>query len=55
VQNLLNVLQVFHPILTEDGDVIQIHYHKINGEIPQDIIHHPHEICWGIFQAKAHD
>jgi hypothetical protein len=50
VQNLLNVLQVFYPILVEDGDFIQI-----IGERPQDIIHHPHEICWDIFQAKGHD
>jgi hypothetical protein len=21
----------------------------------QDIIHHPHEICWGIRQTKGHD
>ena len=25
------------------------------GESPQDIIHHPHESCWCIFQAKWHD
>jgi hypothetical protein len=49
------MLQVFHPILVEDEDVIQIHHHKIIGERPQDIIHHPHESCWGIFQAKGHD
>jgi hypothetical protein len=55
VQNLLNVLQVFHPILVEDEDVIQIHHRKISGERKQDIIHHTHENCWGIFQAKGHD
>jgi hypothetical protein len=55
VQNLLNMLQVFHPTLVEDEDVIQIHHHKIIGERPQDIIHHPHESCWGICQAKGHD
>jgi hypothetical protein len=46
---------VFHVILAEDEDVIQIHYHTIIGEIPQDIIHHPHEICWSICQAEGHD
>jgi hypothetical protein len=55
VWNLLNVLQVFRPILVEDEDVIQIHHNKILGEISQDIVHHPHEICWGIYQAKGHD
>jgi hypothetical protein len=49
------MLQVFHPTLVEDEDVIQIHHHKIIGERPQDIIHHPHESCWGICQAKGHD
>jgi hypothetical protein len=55
VENLLNVLKVFHTILVEDEDVIQIRYQKIIGESPQDIIHHPHESCWGIFQAKGND
>jgi hypothetical protein len=55
VQNLLNVLQVFRPILVEDEDVIQIHYHKGIGERPQDIIHHPHERCRRICQDKGHD
>ena len=55
VQNLLNLLQVFRPIIVEDEDVIQTHHHKRVGEIPQDIIHHPHESCWGIFQAKNHE
>jgi hypothetical protein len=49
------MLQVFHPSLVVDEDVIQIHHYKIIGERPQDIIHHPHEICWGIFQTKGHD
>jgi hypothetical protein len=48
------VLQVFCPILVEDEDVIQLHYHKIIGERLQDIIHHPHESCWGIYQARGH-
>jgi hypothetical protein len=46
---------VFHPILVEDEDVIKIHHHKINDERPQYIIHHPHEIFWGIFQDKGDD
>jgi hypothetical protein len=25
------------------------------GERPHDIIHHLHEICWGIRQTKGHD
>jgi hypothetical protein len=49
------MLQVFHPSLVVDEDVIQIHHYKIIGERPQDIIHHPHESCWGIFQTKGHD
>jgi hypothetical protein len=49
------MLQVFYPLLIEDEDVIQIHHQKIIGERPQDIVHHPHEIFWGIFQAKGHD
>jgi hypothetical protein len=55
VQNLLNVLQVLHPILAKDEDVIQIHYHKIIGERMQGIIQHPHESYWGICQAKGYD
>jgi hypothetical protein len=49
------MLQVFHPTLVEDEDVIQIHHHKIIDERPQDIIHHPYEIFWGIRQPKGHD
>jgi hypothetical protein len=49
------MLQVFHPILFEDEDIIQIHQHKRIGKRPQYIIHHPHESCWGIHQAKWHD
>jgi hypothetical protein len=55
MQNLLAMLQLFLPILVENEDVIQIHRQKIIGEIPQDIFHHPHERCWGNFQAKGHD
>jgi hypothetical protein len=46
---------VFRPILVEDEGVIHIKYQTIIGEMPQDIIHHPHEICLGICQAKGHD
>jgi hypothetical protein len=55
VQNLLNVLQVFHSSLVVDEDVIQIHHYKRIGERPQDIVHHTHGSCWGIFQTKGHD
>jgi len=46
----MNMLQVFHPILVEYEDVIQIICENM-----QDIIHHPHESCWGIFQTKGND
>jgi hypothetical protein len=49
------MLQVFCPTLVEDEDVIQIHHHKRIGKRLQDIIHHPHESCQGICQAKGHD
>jgi hypothetical protein len=49
------MLQVFHPTLVEYEDVIQIHHQKIIGERPQDIVHHPHESCWGIRQPKGRD
>jgi hypothetical protein len=49
------MLQVFLPSLVVDEDVIQMHHYKRIGERPQDIIHHPHESCWGIFQTKGHD
>jgi hypothetical protein len=49
------MLQVFRPTLVEDEDVIQIHHHKRIDERSQDIVHHPHESCWGIRQAKGHD
>jgi hypothetical protein len=52
---MLNVLQVVHPGFSEDEGVIQIHRHKRIGEMPQDIFHHPHEICKGFFQAKGND
>jgi hypothetical protein len=55
VEDFLNVLQVFCPTLVEDEDVIQIYNHKGIGEGPQDVFHHPHEILYGIHQAKGHD
>jgi hypothetical protein len=55
VQNKLNVIQVFLPILFEDEDDIQIHHHKGIGERPQYSVHHHHESCWGICQAKGHN
>jgi hypothetical protein len=48
------MLQVFYPNPVEDEDFNQIHLHKIIGEMAQDIIHHPNEICWEIHQAKGH-
>jgi hypothetical protein len=47
--------QVLIPTLVEDEDVIQIHHHERIDEMLQDIVHHPHESCWGICQAKGHD
>jgi hypothetical protein len=55
VQNLLNMLQVFGPSLAVNENVIQIHHYKSIGEWSQDIVHHPHEIGWSIFQNKGHD
>jgi hypothetical protein len=49
------MLQVFHPILIVDEDFIQIRHHKRIVERPQYIVHHPHEICWGIHQTKGND
>jgi hypothetical protein len=49
------MLQAFLPFIVVDEDVIQIHHHKIIGEMPQDIIHYLHESCWDIIQTKEHD
>jgi hypothetical protein len=49
------MLQMLFPSLVVDEDVIQIHQQKIISEMTQDIVHHPHEICWGIFQTKGHN
>jgi hypothetical protein len=49
------MLQLIQPTLVEDENFIQIHHHKIISERPKYIIHHPHEICLGIFQAKVCD
>jgi len=53
--NLLNVLQVLFPGVVEDEDIIQIKHHERVCEWPQDIIHHPHECCWRIIQAKRNN
>jgi hypothetical protein len=55
VKNLLNMLQMSYPSLVVDEDVIQKHHYKIIGERSQDIVHHPHKICWRIFQTKGHE
>jgi hypothetical protein len=52
VQNLLNMMQVFHPSLVVDEDVIQIHHYKSIGERLQDIVHHPHESLLGHFSSQ---
>jgi hypothetical protein len=52
---MLNAMQVFCLISTKDEDAIRIYNHNRVCEIPQDIIHHPHECCWSIIQAKSHD
>jgi hypothetical protein len=49
------MLQVSCPSIFVDEDAIHTHLYKIIVERPQYIIHHPHEICWGIFQTKGHD
>jgi hypothetical protein len=49
------MLQVLCPSIIVNEDVIQIHHYKIIGEWSQDIIHHPHESGWIIFQTKGHD
>jgi hypothetical protein len=55
VQNLLDMLQMFVPSLVVNENVIQIHHYKSIGEWSQDIVHHPHESGWRIFQTKWHD
>jgi hypothetical protein len=53
--DLFNVLQMFFPSFVEYEDFIQTYDHKRVYEGPQDIIHHPHECCLSISQAKKHD
>lgn len=55
VEDLLNVLQVFHPNFVENEDAIYIYDHKVICVWPQDVIHWPHEICGRISQTKMHD
>jgi hypothetical protein len=49
------MLQVFGPIIAINENVIQIHHYKIIVEWSQDIVHHPHESGWIIFQTEGHD
>jgi hypothetical protein len=49
------MMQVLCPSLVVNENFIQIHHYKIIGEWSQDIIHHPHESGWSIFQTKGHD
>jgi hypothetical protein len=49
------MLQVFGSSLVVNDNVIHIHHYKIIGEWSQDIVHHPHESGWSIFQTKVHD
>jgi hypothetical protein len=49
------MLQVFFPSIVINEDVIQIPHYKIIGEWLKDIIHHPHESGWRIFQTKEND
>jgi hypothetical protein len=46
---------VFSPSLLVNENFIEIHHYKIIGEWLQDIVHHPHESGWRIFQTKGHD
>ena len=55
VEDMMNVLQVFHTSVVEDDDIIQVYDHKKYWEQAQDIIHHPHKYCWGIIISKRHD
>jgi hypothetical protein len=49
------MLQVFGPSLVVNENVIQIYNYKSIGERSQDIVHHPHESGWRIYQTKGHD
>ena len=39
LEDLSDVVEVLFPSLAEDQDVIQVHYYKLVGEWPQDVIH----------------
>jgi len=49
------MLQVFGPCLVVNENFIQMHHYKRIVECSQDIVHHPHESGWSIFQTKGHD
>jgi hypothetical protein len=51
-QDLLNVLQMFHPGFAKDEDVIQIYDNKGVCEWLKYIIYHLHECGCGISQVK---
>jgi hypothetical protein len=55
VQNLLNMLQVSDPSIVVNENFILIHHYKSIGECSQDIVHHPHESGWSIYQTKGHN
>jgi hypothetical protein len=54
-RDMVNALQMFSQSFVEDKYIIKIYDHEIIYEQPHDIVHHPHESCWSIFQAKRHD
>jgi hypothetical protein len=49
------MLQVFGTSPSVNENVIQIQHYKIIGEWSQDIVHHPHESGWRVFQTKGHE
>ena len=55
LKDLSNVLQVFFTTLAEDEDVIEIYNNEGVSEGSEDVIHHPHKSCSGIFQPKIHE
>jgi len=55
LEDLSDMVYVLFPTLTEDQDVVQVHYHERVGKGPQDIVHQLHEGCGAIRQLKRHD
>ena len=39
LEDLSNMVKVLFPTFFEDKDVVQIHYHELVGERPQDVIY----------------